>query len=650
MPMPDDPPMPMADDPIFSVTASSGPAIDVVSGRAPEQPLSVPDEGVHVWELQGGQRISPLGIPLPEEHTIALWAKLLPSREREPGALIAGTDGTPWLLLGIDKLQGSPLPIDRATGWQLIVMRGSTTTETSTLCAWSGDPVPMIFGKPINLGSGAILNSVGDVEASLGSAESLTVWPRQLSGAELCDLWVRGCCRLGLPEPARWINLAAPPPTDTMRIVGRVIETVGGSPLGGVKIRASTAGPCAGQEASVGTPATSTAEDGTFIVEIPASSVTGDGDTTAIPAVVVTLAQDGFAPQTVVGAATGGEELRLPTTRLTRLSMQTTIDAAGGGVLTDASTSSVFTVPPSAFLDADGSVFEGNVTISTATIDPSDESSLASMPGDFSALSIDGHRGTLRSFGAYYFSAADANGTALDLNPAAPVSVEWPLSVPLDTCDKGVQPPCAWSFDAATGKWMQHGETTLEVDGVRLPAPGTAEFVALGKPLAPGTAVDATAGAARGKKWKGKGGPNSKSTAAIVDAVREILEGRATIKSLKNLHIGFNGWCNVDSMLNNPQELPCLLRGRLADWADSSEPWRSSQIDAVGASYASRARARVQSDGAFEIAVQPNSTVKLEVNVVVTDGDHQHSKLCELADVATGKALTAKDLGDIVLT
>ena len=53
--------------------------------------------------------------------------------------------------------------------------------------------------------------------------------------------------------------------------------------------------------------------------------------------------------------------------------------------MSDAATRTVFSIPPSAFLNADGSIHTGAVTISAVTIDPSDEAALAGMPGDFCA-------------------------------------------------------------------------------------------------------------------------------------------------------------------------------------------------------------------------------------------------------------------------
>jgi len=627
---------------VLSLTATSEPSACAITGRAfPEQPLTVPDDGIYVWELQGGQTVS-LDFTLPEQHTVALWLKLLPARDRESGAILAGDGGTQWLSLGPDTLHGAALPPAASEQWFLAVLRGETSTNTSALCAWAGDPLPQCVGGTIKIQSGALLDTLGDAEASLGAAESLCVWSRQLSAAELRKFWVSGCARLGLPEPPLWIDLDAPPPRDTLRLVGTVVETFGGAPLADVTVSASFAGALPASAL-----ATSTAEDGTFLIEIPTAMSADGAMDGAVATVVVSLTQAGFAPQTVVGAASGGEELRFPAARLTRLSAQVTFNATSGGVVRDDRTHTVFSVPPSAFLNADGSVFAGAVTVSTATIDPSDEAALASMPGDFSAIDVDGHAGALRSFGAYYFSATDDSGVELGLNPDAPVSVEWPLSVPLDTCEKGVLPPSAWSFDAGTGKWMQHGGATLEVDGVRLPAPGSAEFIALGQPeLPPAEAPRAPPPRKKGNKAKG----NQAGTAAIVDAVRAILEGRKSLKSLKQLHIRFGGWCNIDSMLSRPSELPCLLRGRLAGWAAASAAWHAKQIVAVGVDYASRTCARVLMDGAFELAVQPDSVVKLQVEVQGPScRGGAPKKLCEIADVQTGEALSAKDLGDLPL-
>ena len=95
------------------------------------------------------------------------------------------------------------------------------------------------------------------------------------------------------------------------------------------------------------------------------------------------------------------------------------------------------TVPSNALSYADGRPVTGPVTVKLSVIDVTDPTSLASMPGDFSAIGADGAEVMLESLGAAWINATDEKGEELEVGPRL---ARGPLGYPgiiLGSCKAG---------------------------------------------------------------------------------------------------------------------------------------------------------------------------------------------------------------------
>ena len=324
------------------------------------------------------------------------------------------------------------------------------------------------------------------------------MWSRRLEIAELRSLWVSGCAKHGLPPPPEWVDWRAAPAAGIVRVIGTAADALTGAVLEYVRVCAVKRGeghPLSGAHGESGV-------DGAFGIEVPADEAVEEEE----GVLVLTLTLAGYAPQTLSVAMRGGETAVVPRARLLRLGARATVAAAEGGTMVDEATGVTFTIPRAAFLNPDGTAFVGTAAVCAAAIDPSDAGSLTAMPGDFRATTLGGAPVLLRSFGAFYFSAADEAGGVLAIDEACGgVLVEWESSVAMDIAGKCAELPSVWRFDDAACLWLQL-PSPLEVEGTPLPSPGTKAFdEALDAPDAPPVEAADTKGRAAGKKGKGKG-------------------------------------------------------------------------------------------------------------------------------------------------
>ena len=479
--------------------------IIVEAGVRCAAPLTVPEEGVQSWELCGGQTLALCdGVVLPSEFTVAVWCKLLPLASRQPGSLLSGGHGAGWLAIGEDSLRlgtteglaaaaGAthyvPLP-SLATSWHLLVMCGTKGGSSTLAFAGAGDARPQVLCAAPWAPDALVL--VGDPAADLGHVSSVQVWrrprvqpcvtslqlcvsarslaypalplqmwSRRLEIAELRSLWVSGCAMHSLPPPPEWVDWRAAPAAGTTRVIGTATDALTGAALECVRVCAVKRGDChplSGAHRAVG----ESGGDGAFGIEVPAEEADEEG------VLVLTLTLAGYAPQTLSVSMRGGETAVVPRARLLRLGAHTTVAAAEGGTMVDLATGATFTIPRAAFLNPDGTAFVGTAAVCAAAIDPSDPGSLAAMPGDFRATTLGGAPVMLRSFGAFYFSAADEVGGVLTIDEACGgVLVEWQSSVAMDIAGKCAELPSVWRFDDAACRWVQL-PSPLEVQGTPL--------------------------------------------------------------------------------------------------------------------------------------------------------------------------------------
>ena len=322
------------------------------------------------------------------------------------------------------------------------------------------------------------------------------MWSRRLEIAELLSLWVSGCAKHGLPPPPEWVDWRAAPAAGIVRVIGTAADALTGAVLEYVRVCAVKRGeghPLSGAHGESGV-------DGAFGIEVPADEAEEEEE----GVLVLTLTLAGYAPQTLSVAMRGGQTVVVPRARLLRLGTRATVAAAEGGTMVDEATGATFTIPRAAFLNPDGTAFVGTAAVCATAIDPSDAASLAAMPGDFRATTLGGAAVLLRSFGAFYFSAADEAGGVLAIDEACGgVLVEWESSVAMDIAGKCAELPSVWRFDDDACRWVQL-PSSLQVEGTPLPSPGTKAFdEALDAPDTPPLAAADTTRRAAGKKGKG---------------------------------------------------------------------------------------------------------------------------------------------------
>jgi len=162
------------------------------------------------------------------------------------------------------------------------------------------------------------------------------------------------------------------------------------------------------------------------------------------------------------------------------------IDANVGGMVTDAVTGASLYVLPGSLARKDGSIFEGEASVSLSVIDATKPEDLAAMPGAFKGRALNGSEVQMASLGAAHVGATDvASGEPLQVTAGEELTLTLPsaAAVDLEVLDEA---PSLWSFDDKSGVWVQES-VPLIVDGVELPAPGTP---LAGAVRASGTGID----------------------------------------------------------------------------------------------------------------------------------------------------------------
>ncbi|MEO0878591.1 MAG: hypothetical protein AAFY22_02660 [Pseudomonadota bacterium] len=112
-------------------------------------------------------------------------------------------------------------------------------------------------------------------------------------------------------------------------------------------------------------------------------------------------------------------------------------------------------IPAGALVRADGQPAAISVRAALTTFNPARRA----LPGDYQAVSRNGDREDLLSFGALDLTFTDGTGAELDLKPGTSAVVRIPVS--------DLQRPTApqqismWSFDEATGRWIEEGLAQL---------------------------------------------------------------------------------------------------------------------------------------------------------------------------------------------
>ncbi len=111
------------------------------------------------------------------------------------------------------------------------------------------------------------------------------------------------------------------------------------------------------------------------------------------------------------------------------------------------------------FAYEDGTPFNGVVRASIATLNPA----VRAIPGDYQAITANGERAELLSFGALYAEFTDMAGRKLQLRPGRQAQILTPVS---SYQSSSAKPQIAqWSYDTKSGFWREEGQGTLQATG-----------------------------------------------------------------------------------------------------------------------------------------------------------------------------------------
>jgi hypothetical protein len=153
---------------------------------------------------------------------------------------------------------------------------------------------------------------------------------------------------------------------------------------------------------------------------------------------------------------------------------------AADGLAFDLDDGAGVTLPAANFVDADGNVYEGEITVEATSYDLTSPMEMGNeifaVPGDFTAIDAEGADQTLESYGMLQVNMWGENGEELNLGEtSAPVLM--PMQIQMSD-DPEIQALIdddmpmvgdtipAWSYNESTGKWVEEAMgTVVEIDG-----------------------------------------------------------------------------------------------------------------------------------------------------------------------------------------
>ncbi|MCB1217190.1 hypothetical protein KDL44_07345 [bacterium] len=175
----------------------------------------------------------------------------------------------------------------------------------------------------------------------------------------------------------------------------------------------------------------------------------------------IQVSADGFRDNTAVYAVVAG------TTRAQRIEMLTRapgqqIDASAGGFVLGTAQSSL-QIPADSLVDSLGQQLSGNVSVQFSYIDPTDDAQMDAAPGDFCARQLDDSIAMLESFGMVEVFIDDGIGGQANLSPGSAAPVSFPIQPEQQATAPDTMP--LYSFDEATGMWVEEGIVTKDPGG-----------------------------------------------------------------------------------------------------------------------------------------------------------------------------------------
>lgn len=590
------------------------PGAALPEGLSLNGPVPCSEAGVSFWILggpgKGRARVvedaSGL-LMLGPDFTVGLRCRAGPGVVEGHDSLLLGHDNKHWLavigghsgraLCVLDANSGQSWKLDNSLSestWCDFFLRSKGAS--TSICAVDADGLVELGVVDISL-SGSKLRSMGWAGNELHISD-LAVWDRSLTWQELTDSLV--------PRPlAPPADL--PPPKQRAGFRGRVVDLAGNA-LPDVRVSWSSGG-CSTDDAGY-FKGESTEDVETEVPEDAASAGSGD---TAMIWTSLSFTCEGFAPTTAVAHRLpegAGDELTMQVL-MRPISASAAVSVADGGSVVDPVSGSSVTVPPGGLTYPDGSAVEGPAIVSLSIIDATDPASLASMPGDFSAIDASGSEVFLESLGAAWIGATDEQGRELVVaEGSGGVTLDLRTQASANAAKLGVLPEM-WSFDESTGKWVVE-PSDMKVNGE--PAPNQTRL----------SAVQPAATGSEPRKYRSKKKLTKKDYNELTSDPSTVITGCMSPEDFmkkvaedgpKSLSANITklGYINCDLAYHHPQRA-VMIQGQVL--GPDQQPLPGLQLWGVGKDYNGRTPDKTDGNGCFGAMIsQFDSEVEIEVHV-----------------------------------
>lgn len=167
---------------------------------------------------------------------------------------------------------------------------------------------------------------------------------------------------------------------------------------------------------------------------------------------VINAELDGYLPVSQIHIGSAMEMLTLEFQPVETVTFDPTV-----GVEAEDSSGTQIAIGANQLEDANGNEPTGEVTLSMYTYDLTQEE----MVGDMSGVNDQGEDVAMESAGAFYASFEDEDGTELNLKDGETAEI----SIPATVEEKPNEVLTVWSYDEATGLWVEEGVATLDENG-----------------------------------------------------------------------------------------------------------------------------------------------------------------------------------------
>lgn len=234
--------------------------------------------------------------------------------------------------------------------------------------------------------------------------------------------------------------------------IGGTVLDLGGVPVAGATVRTAAGGEALTDAA------------GRF-------QISGLAATDRLP---VTVSARGFDRTTKIYRVRPGVELRRPI-RIQRLAPPVVIPAGAGGTVPFQGGGEIV-IPANAFA---GVAPDQPVSIRATYIDPENAAQFSTASGDFTGRTFGGEQVIMESFGMNSVEATVA-GQPVDLAPGQQALIRFPLRG-----GTGVPTRPVWTFDEATGQWVEEGQGRVTPGSIDVPVSTLAPRRNLDSPFQP---------------------------------------------------------------------------------------------------------------------------------------------------------------------